>query len=166
VKAIEESRLVHLLFDISVFVKGIDGIFEIFGGLLLFFVSPDQIYSILRVLTLHELSEDPKDLVANFLLNSARHLTAETKHFAAIYLLWHGAVKAGLVAALFFKKRWAYPAAIAAFLLFLVYQLYRYMHTASPALLVLSVLDVFIIVLTWLEFRRLESIHGFSSTRN
>lgn len=162
VKARAKSRMVHVLFDISVLAKGVDGVFEILGGLLLLLVTPSHIYSMLRVLTMHELSEDPRDLIANYLLNSTHHLSAGTKNFAAFYLLWHGAVKAGLVAALLFRKRWAYPAAMAAFLLFLVYQLYRYSHTGSPALLVLSVLDVFIIVLTWLEYRRLETIRGFA----
>lgn len=157
-----KSRTVHLLFNISVFAKGVDGLFEIFGGLLLLLLTPSHIYSMLRALTMHELSEDPKDLVANYLLNSALHLSTGTKNFAAIYLLWHGAVKVGLVAALLFRKRWAYPVAMAAFFLFFVYQLYRYSHTASPALLVLSVVDVFIIVITWLEYRRLETIRGFA----
>jgi len=116
----------------------------------------------LHVITLHELSEDPKDLVANYLLNSTRHLSSGTKTFAAIYLLWHGAVKVGLVAALLSRKRWAYPAAMAAFFLFLVYQIYRYSHTAAPALLVLSIIDILIIILTWLEYQRLTKHHGFT----
>ncbi|MEJ2760894.1 MAG: DUF2127 domain-containing protein [Gammaproteobacteria bacterium] len=158
-----KSRIVHLFFNISILAKGVDGVFEILGGLLLLLVTPLHIHSILRILTMHELSEDPKDLIANYLLNSTQHLSAGTKNFAAIYLLWHGAVKAGLVAALLFRKRWAYPAAMAAFFLFLVYQLYRYSHTASPLLLVLSAVDVFIIILTWLEYRRLATIGGFAN---
>ena len=82
--------------------------------------------------------------------------------FAAAYLLWHGVVKVGLVAALLLKRRWAYPAAIIAFFLFLVYQLYRYTHTRSPALLALSIVDVIVITLTWIEYKRLKAIHGFA----
>ena len=82
--------------------------------------------------------------------------------FAATYLLWHGIVKIGLVAALLLRRRWAYPWAIVAFTLFLVYQLYRYSHTHAPELLVLSGVDVLVIGLTWLEYKRLEAIHGFS----
>lgn len=130
---------------------------ETVGGLLLFVASPVRIHSVVRALTQHELSEDPKDLVANYLLNGTQYLAPGTKTFAAIYLLWHGIVKIVLVVALLLRKRWAYPTAIAAFILFVVYQLYRYSHTHATELLVLSVLDVLIIVLTWLEYTRLRA---------
>ena len=156
-----KSQSIHVLFNLSVIAKGIDGALEIVGGVLLFFVSPDRINVVIRVITLHELSEDPGDLIATYLLNSTHHLTKGVTMFAGAYLLWHGAVKVGLVAALLLKRRWAYPAAIIAFFLFLVYQLYRYTHTHSPALLALSILDVIVIILTWIEYKRLKAIHGF-----
>jgi uncharacterized membrane protein len=158
-----KQRMVHLFFDIGVIAKGIDGVLEIVGGALLFLISPMQLDHIVRILTQHELTEDPHDLVANYILHSVQGLSAGAKMFGAIYLLWHGVVKVGLVAALLLRRRWAYPVAIVAFLLFLVYQLYRYSHTYAPELLVLSVLDVVVIVLTWLEYRRLRGSHAFAS---
>ncbi len=149
------SRIVHLLFDVGVITKGVDGALEMIGGTLLFFVSPDQLRHVARILTLHELTEDPHDIVANYLLHASQRLSPSVTTFGAIYLLWHGAVKVGLVAALLLRLRWAYPAAIVAFLAFLVYQISRYAHTHAPELLVLSVLDVLVILLTWLEYRRL-----------
>jgi len=151
------SRIVHLLFDVGVITKGVDGALEMIGGALLFFVSADQLRHVARILTLHELTEDPHDIVANYLLHTSQRLSPSATTFGAIYLLWHGAVKVGLVAALLRGQRWAYPAAIAAFLAFLVYQMSRYAHTHAPELLVLSVLDVFVILLTWLEYRRLRA---------
>ena len=78
-----------------------------------------------------------------------------------MYLLRHGVVKTGLVTALLLRRRWAYPVAIFAFLLFLIYQLYRYSHANAPELLVLSVMDVVVIALTWFEYRRLRVSHAF-----
>jgi uncharacterized membrane protein len=156
------KRVVHVLFDISAISKGVDGVLEIVGGALLLLVSPMKVHNIVRILTQHELSEDPHDLVAKYLLNSTQHLSRFSQDFAAIYLLWHGVVKVALVTALLLKRRWAYPAAIVAFLLFLVYQLYRYSHTHAPELLVLSVVDVFVIALTWLEYKRLRTAQAFS----
>jgi uncharacterized membrane protein len=153
-----------VLFDIGVITKGVDGALEIVGGVLLFLVSPDQLQHIVRILTQHELSEDPRDVVANYLLRASQHLSASAKLFGAVYLLWHGVVKVGIVTALLGRQRWAYPAAIFAFVLFLLYQLYRYAHTYSPELLVLSVLDVFVIALTWLEYARLRALHAFRQT--
>lgn len=160
----QRDRIVHVLFFISVVSKGIDGVLEIVGGALLFLVSRVRIHNIARILTQHELSEDPHDVIANYLLTSTRHLSTGAQAFAASYLAWHGLVKVALVAALLLKRPWAYPAAIAAFLLFLAYQLYRYSHTHSPELLVLSVLDVVVIVLTWLEYKRLRTAHDFPNS--
>jgi len=155
---------IHLLFNFSVIGKGIDGVFEIVGGILLFFISPERINTLVRVLTLHELSEDPKDLIATYLLKSVHGLTRDVTVFAASYLLWHGLVKVGLVAGLLLKQRWAYPAAIIAFFLFCIYQIYRYTHTHSPALLALTVLDILVIILTWIEYNRLKEAHGFAGS--
>ncbi len=155
------NRLVHLFFDIGVIAKGVDGVLELVGGALLFFVSSPTLYHIARVLTRHELSTDPDDPISNYLLDSTRHLSHHAKIFAAIYLLWHGVVKLGLVAGLLLKKHLAYPAAMIAFGLFILYQLYRYMHTHAPELIVLSVLDAVVIVLTWFEYKRLQSEHAF-----
>jgi len=156
------DRIVHLLFDISVIAKGIDGVLETVGGVLLLLTSPTQLHHIARILTQHELSEDPHDIVANYLLHSSQGLSAGAKMFGAMYLLWHGVVKVGLVTALLLSRRWAYPVAILAFLLFLAYQLYRYSHTDAPELLALSVMDVVVIVLTWFEYKRLRASHAFA----
>ena len=159
-RSMRRDRIVHLLFDISVISKGIDGALEIVGGGLLFLVSPAQLLRIVRILTQHELSEDPHDVVANYLLSGTQHLAGGTQAFGAWYLLWHGVVKVVLVTALLLKRSWAYPSAIAAFLVFLLYQRDRYSHTRAPELLLLSVVDLFVIGLTWLEYQRLRRLES------
>jgi len=161
-KARRNPRAFHFLFCLSVIGKGIDGVLEIVGGVVLFFVSAGRLHSVVQILTQHELSEDPDDRIATYLLNSTNHPRKDVTLFAAAYLLWHGVVKVGLVGALLLKRRWAYPAAIVAFSLFLVYQLYRYSHTHSTGLLALSIVDVVIIILTWVEYQRLHAIDGFA----
>jgi len=154
----------HVLFLVGVIGKGVDGLLETLGGLTLFFVTPGQIQSFVQALTLHELSKDPNDVIATYISNSAAGLTAGTERFAATYLLWHGAVKIVLVAALLRKREWGYIAGIAAFSLFVVYQLYRYLHTRSLELLALSVVDAFVIAVTWFEYKRLRATNGFART--
>lgn len=157
------NEVVRALFYISVIGKAIDGALEIIGGIILFIVNPGQINWMLRVLTQHELSEDPYDVIAGLVLRSVQHLSTSTQAFAAFFLLWHGVVKVGLVWALLRKQLWAYPTAIIVFGLFLAYQIYRYTHTHSVWLIALSIIDVFVIVLTWLEYKRLRVLfsHAF-----
>ena len=156
------ARIIHLFFDISVIAKGIDGALEIVGGVLLLLISPTQLHDIVRILTQHELTEDPHDLVANYLLRTSQGLSLGAKTFSALYLFVHGVVKAGLVTALLQRRKWAYPVAIITFLLILVYELYRYSHTHTPALLVLSALDTGVIMFTWWEYMRLLGSHAFA----
>lgn len=130
---------------------------EILGGALLFVTTADQLRHLARILTLHELTEDPHDLVANYVWHAAQGLSPGVARFGAVFMLSHGLVKVGLVAALLWRRTWAYPVAIVAFLVFLAYQLSRYAHTHWPALLALSALDVLVILLTWREYRRLRA---------
>ena len=158
----QKEKMIHLLFNISVIGKGVDGLLEVVGGALLFFLNPTKINSIVHMLTQHELSEDPNDLLAGYLVHAAQHFSVNAQIFVSVYLLWHGLVKVGLIIALLQKRFWAYPTAILAFALFLVYQLYRHTHTHSNWLLMLSVVDVFVIIFTWFEYKRLRALHGFA----
>jgi uncharacterized membrane protein len=68
-------------FKIGLVLKGLDGILEIAGGILLLFLGPHAIEHIARTLTAHELSEDPHDLIARYILHTASHLTTSTTLF-------------------------------------------------------------------------------------
>jgi len=151
---------IQIAFDVGIFFKGLDGVLEMVGGLLLFVVRPQTITGIITTLTQHELSEDPHDVIASQLFRLAQDFSASAQVFAGVYLLSHGLIKVVLVAALFRELLWAYPAAIVVFGLFIAYQMYRYVLEPSTSMIVLSVLDVMVIALTWLEYRRLKRVHG------
>ncbi len=51
-------------FHVSLLLKGLDGTLELIGGVLLLVVSSSRLDSLIQFLTQHELSEDPKDLIA------------------------------------------------------------------------------------------------------
>jgi len=159
------DRLIAISFRIGAVAKGVDGLLEIAGGLLLLLADRGQLHTLAQILTRHELAEDPGDVVAGFLLRATRHLTMRTKIFGAIYLLGHGVVKTGLVAGLLARARWTYPAAIGAFLLFVGYQAYRFVLSSSPLLLALTIVDVVVIALTWLEYGRLSAANAFRRGR-
>ncbi len=152
----DKGKTIHLLFDIAIWAKFVDGVLEIVGGVLLLLLNPHQINHIVRLLTQNELSEDPNDFVSIHLLHAANHLSFSTELFAAVFLLWHGVIKVALVWGLLRKHLWAFPVAMIAFGLFVAYQIYRYAHTRSAWLLVLTALDLFVIVITWLEYKRLR----------
>jgi uncharacterized membrane protein len=131
-------------------------VLEIAGGILLYLASPSQINWLVLLLTSHELSEDPGDVVANLLINWAQHLSVGTKLFGSFYLVSHGIIKVGIVISLWKRRLWAYPAAIVFFSVFILYQVYRYYYSRSIGLVFLTILDILIVILTWLEYRRMR----------
>jgi uncharacterized membrane protein len=141
-------------FEVSIVLKGLDGVLELAGGLLLLLVTPEGLNRLLARVTQHELSQDPHDFVANELLRFGHSLTASTVRFAAVYLLLHGIVKVVLVAALLRNKLWAYPWLIAFLLVFVVYQVYRLVLAPETWLVLLTIFDLFVAALTWREWRK------------
>lgn len=148
----KKEREIRTAFDIGIIIKGIDGILESIGGILLYLVSREFLGNLVVILTQHELVEDPNDIIANFLTHSFQNLGNYAKIFGSIYLLSHGVIKIVLVAGLLKNKLWAYPTAIIVFSLFIAYQVYRLSYSFSIALLGLTIFDVIIVGLTWHEY--------------
>ncbi len=142
------------VFEIGIIAKGLNGLTELVGGLLLLFVTPGGIHHLAAAITQGELSEDPHDVIARYILHTANGLTGSAVLFGAIYLLAHGAVKVVLVIALLLNKLWAYPCLIVVLLIFIGYQLYRIALDPSPGLIALTIFDALIVALTWREYRR------------
>lgn len=149
----KEERGLHDAFEIGVWLKGLDGLAELIGGFLLFFVSSQTIQSVFLFLASHELAEDPRDLVAGSLLHFLSGFTAGAQSFYSWLFMIHGAVKVFIVAGLLKNKLWAYPAAIAAFSLFIVYQTYQIGFNHSLLLGLITFVDVLVVVLTVHEYR-------------
>ncbi len=142
------------VFEIGVVLKGIDGLLEVVGGVLLLLVARAEISGLVHALTQHELSEDPRDLIATRLLHTASSLTRPGQLFGAGYLLVHGIVKVVLVLALLRNKLWAYPWLIGVLLIFIGYQVYRIVLSPTLGLIALTGFDIVIVALTWREYQR------------
>ena len=147
------EKYLHLFFVWSLIFKGLFAAAEIAAGVAAFMVSQAIVLRIARTITAEELSEDPGDPVANYLLSAAGHFSGSAAHFIAAYLASHGAVKLALIVALLQKRLWAYPVAIAVFGAFIMYQVYRYTVTHSLSLMLLTIVDLVVIILTWHEYR-------------
>ena len=87
------------------------------------------------------------------MLNFAEAFSVQKHDFYAFYLLSHGLVKLVVVAGLLKEKLWAYPASFVIFGAFIAYQLYRYSYTHDLSLILLSIFDLFVIVLAVHEYR-------------
>ena len=159
----KKNKLWHILFLIGVFFKGLDGVLEFLGGLILLLLKHGAIAKYVVILLHPELTEDPHDVIASYLLNLVSQISQNTEFFAAIFLLAHGAIKISIVTGLYLQKLWIYPLAQYILSLFVIYQLYRFSHTFSVLLIFLTVIDIFIIFLIHTERKRLSSLLGRNS---
>jgi len=149
----KREREIYDVFVVSVVIKGLNAILEIVLGLLLLFT--DVVHNVVLALAQKELIEDPNGWVATY-IQSLVSTTPQAQSFGALYLLSHGVVKVFLVVGLLRNKLWAYPATMAVLVLFISYQLIRYLNTHSILLIFLSVFDAFVIWLVWHEYKRLK----------
>ena len=148
---ITQEKNIRRIFIVSVLLKGFNAILEMVGGVLFLFTG--AVTSIVQFLVQGELIEDPHDFIANSIQHYLPYFSEHSQLFAAFYLLSHGVIKIFLVVGLLRNKLWAYPSAIVVFFLFIAYQLYRFTYTHSVFLIILTVFDLFVIWLTWHEYK-------------
>ena len=161
------EKNIHLVFDVSLWVKAVFALGEIVSGIATYLVSKELLVQIVLLVTRAEFAEDPHDQLANYLLHTAQNLSIGARDFAAIYLIAHGVVKLWLIVGLLRKRLWYYPTAMVVFGLFIIYQIYRFAFTHSILLILITVLDLIVIGLTWHEWqylRRILDAPGYAST--
>ena len=149
------AKLTHRFFEVSVILKALNGVIEMLIGVSVFFITKETLTQFVAFIARVELSEDPGDLLASYLVKAVEHYTFTSQMYISVYLLTHGILKVALVYCLLKKYLWAYPTAIVVFGLFGGYQIFAYIHTPNPSLLFLTLLDVFIMVVTYVEYRNL-----------
>ena len=74
-----ERKIEHRLFLLSVWCKGIAGLVETIGGVVLFCIPRAALKALVIFLTAPELAEDPTDRVATFLQRLVHELGPDPK---------------------------------------------------------------------------------------
>ena len=146
------KKLVDKAFEIGILVKAIFGFFEVLVGIVFAISGKLIVNNLIIALTQQEVSEDPKDLIANYLIHISRNFSVGTNVFAVSYLIFHGLTNIILAVALVKNKIWAYHWALTGFSLFIIYQVFRYFDTHSSLLLFLTLFDIFVVIIIILEY--------------
>lgn len=154
----KEKEILNL-FKISLILKGVNAVVEAIGGIVIWFTSKAVLVTFILNILQNELSDDPKDFVANFIVNSAEALSVGSQYVIGAYLFLHGFVKIFLLICLFKKKLWAYPLSIFIFTLIVVYEMYVYFVHPSVWTLSMIILDLLVIVLAIHEYNILKRRH-------
>lgn len=148
------SSILDRVFEGGVLLKGATGLAEFLSGVALLFVDPSSIHSLLVLLTQKELTEDPNDRIANFLLNSTSHLGTSVTGFLIAYLWVHAAVKLTAAIGLLRNQMWAYPFSLISLGLLTAYQIVSLIVRFNFGIFLLTVLDIGILLLIVREYAK------------
>lgn len=151
------QTLLDKTYEIGIIIKGIDGTLELLGGILVLALSSHTITGIAAFLTEDALRENPHNFIALRVQHVGHHLASGHTVFAAAFLITHGLVKVVLVTCLLLNKLWAYPWALVALGIFLVYQGYLLITAPTLGMAFLTVLDAVIIYLVYREWHKVLS---------
>jgi uncharacterized membrane protein len=152
-------------FRVSISLKGLHALLETIVGIALRRIDPQTMNRFVSAVLHQELSEDPQDFVATHLVRASQYFAGSGKYFASLYLLSHGAVKLVLVIAVLRNTLWAYPLMIVTLTVFVCYQICRFALSHSVLMILLTLFDVVVILLTWLEYGKQRSRRQTESAR-
>ena len=146
-----KEKDIYWLFRISVLLKGILSLAESIGGILVLSI-PTLLLGTVISMSQDELIEEPGDFIATHSLQLAQQFSVGTTTVIGIYLLTRGLIKLGLVAALWKNQLWAYPASLAVFGLFILYQTYEIIVGHSMLIAGITLIDLIVVYLIWDEY--------------
>jgi uncharacterized membrane protein len=146
------EKSLHGVFEISIILKGLNACLEIALGLVLLITARHSAFFV--ALIENALVDDPNDFLGRHARSLVPYLDPHVQTFGAIYLLIHGVVKGVLIFGLLQRKLWSFPAAIAIFSLFVMYQSFKWFQHHSLPLIVLTVFDLIVIALISREYQR------------
>ena len=152
-KAISEKTY-YLYFRIGIILKGAIAVGELAIGCAFALFDYATLKQIAFALSGDELSESPRDLVWNYVVQALHGFTTTPQSIWAFIFLSHGIIKIFLIIALLRDKLWAYPASAVVFTLFIVYQCYQLSLTPSFILWIITILDIVVVGLIIHEYRR------------
>lgn len=140
---------VPLLLRLGLAVQAIDGALEMGGGLLLLVTKPEALARWVRLLTQHELPENPAEFLPSLARLFARYLGGDLRSVAVVYLLAHGLAKLALAVSTLRGSLRAYPPMIAFLVFFASYAAQRGVRAGSVFLILAAIFNALVAALLW-----------------
>lgn len=153
---LKSSNIKNIIYKIFVLFKGVFSFFEIMLGIVISVISTNAIYDLTRKIFSGELVEDPKDIVANYLINLAQNFSLSVKEFVSSYLLIHGLINLLIFYTIWNKKKHYYPVILLLLGLLVIYQIIEFVSQHSILIFLVTIVDAVIIYFVFNEYRNFE----------
>jgi len=145
------TSLLDKIFEVSIIIKGIEGVFELLGAAVVIIGGPGLITWLTSWLTRQELSENVT--ISNAIVHTGQHLATGGTTYVVAYLVVHGVIKLIAVVSLLQNRLWGYPFSLATLGIFMIYQIYQVYTDHSWFIAALTIFDVFLLWLIWREWQ-------------
>jgi uncharacterized membrane protein len=76
-----KEKNIFRIFELGLLIKGLNSLIEIISGFFIWFVNKVYIITLFLNLTQSNLSDDPKDYLANFIVNTASAFSTSSQYF-------------------------------------------------------------------------------------
>lgn len=141
------------IYYFTLVIKGLDGVFEVIGAILILILNPSRIHCFLELAAQTEFAHRHQAAFGAFSAHVANGYTPGLRYFLVAYLLVHAAVKIVSVVGLMMNKRWAYPFALITLGLMMLYQMYEIVFVRPSLLMILlTIFDVIVLLMIWREY--------------
>jgi uncharacterized membrane protein len=144
------------LFLVSMWWRVIYGIFKFFLGLYLIQHIGDVYSQLLPPFLAAELAVDPHERFVQGIYGAVRIHEQVISYFVSIYFIFWGAMDVFLTYCLLKRVVWAFPLSIALLGAFVLYEMVRVTHTHSLILAWIICVDIFIMYLVYVEYKKLK----------
>jgi len=147
------------IFELGIFLKGINGIWETIAGLSILIVGKARFANLFSFLARREIIENPHDRIINLGAQLLQGVDS-AKTFVGLYFLIHGVVNIFLSIQLYRNRLWAYLVTIWVMVVFIAYQIHRISLYHSRFLMAVTVYDLLFTILTWHEYNYQKSLRA------
>jgi uncharacterized membrane protein len=151
---VRDENMIHRFFMLTILAKGSLGLVQLGTAVAIFYGVTSRLPSLAQSIIAAELAEDPNDFLAARIMSLVGAIPETDLTFYTYYFAAHGLLHVVVVAALLVGANWAYPSAVVVLIIFVVYQIFEWFTVGGVMLLVLSAIDVLVIYLTLIEWRR------------
>lgn len=159
-----EVRLEETLFRAGMWWRIFYGILRIILGTALLRLVDTSFADLVYQLLKFELIEDPTDFLIRVVYPLVEQHSFTISYFIAAHLLFWGFIDVIFSSLLLRHKLWAFPVSIALISVFVLYEIYRVSYTHSLFLAGVIIVDLFVILLTYREYKRLElKLHTYAA---
>jgi uncharacterized membrane protein len=153
----QDKSFVHRAFWWSLFIKGLDGLLQLIGGIAVLVAEPGTLGRTYRYFSRFLVGHRAHNPEADFIREAATSFHISVPILVSIYLLANAAIKLLLVYGLFKERLWVFPAAFVGFGILFSLEAYRISVHFHWGILILMCISIFVITMVALEYKKVRS---------